>query len=85
MEPIVEPICDISKKISKICLHLRPYQALEYDPALGVVIITTDWSIPIDQVNQLQEILAQRHNDEKIIVRRFDAHYKISLIRSLAV
>ncbi len=85
MESTAEPICALSKKIAKICLHLLPYQALEYDPGLGMVLITTQWSISVDEVDKLFEILARRQADERVTVRRFDTHYKVSLVKSLTV
>ena len=85
MKTAAEPICELSKKIAKICQHLRPYQALEYDPGLGIVLITTEWSISINEMDKVGEILAHRQADEKITVRRFGTHYKISLVKSLAV
>ena len=76
---------NLSGKIAKICANLRPFQALEYDPAAGMILIITEWLIPSGEVGQISEIIARRKADEKITVRRYDENYKVALIKRLSV
>jgi len=78
-------ISDLSKKIAKICLNLRPYQSLEYDPEDGMLVIITEWLVPGTAADQIWEIFARRKDDEKITVRRYDENYKVTLVKRLAV
>ncbi len=85
MAATAEPNSTLSKKIAKICVNLRPYQALEYDPAVGMLLLITEWLIPSADVDKIGEILARRTDDEKITVRRFDDNYKVALVKRLPV
>lgn len=76
---------DLSEKIAKICINLRPFQALEYDPALGTLVLITEWLIPSSDVERVADIIAHRKEDEKITVRRYDENYKVALIKRLSV
>ncbi len=76
---------DLSEKIAKICANLRPFQALEYDPAAGIIVLITEWLIPSGDVERISDIIAHRKEDEKITVRRFDENYKVALIKRLSV
>ena len=78
-------ILDLSKKMTKISLKLRPYQSLEYDPEDGVVAINTEWLVPRTATDQILEILACRKEDEKLTIRCYDKNYKITLVSRLAV
>jgi len=80
-----EPNSTLSKKITKICVQLRPYQALEYDPAVEMLLLTTEWLISSSDADKLGEIVARRTDDEKITVRRFDDNYKVALVKRLVV
>ncbi len=76
---------DLSEKIAKICANLRPFQALEYDPAAGIIVLITEWLIPSSDVERISDIIAHRKEDEKITVRRYDENYKVALIKRLSV
>jgi len=76
---------DLSEKIAKICANLRPFQALEYDPTAGIIVLITEWLIPSGDVERISDIIAHRKEDEKITVRRFDENYKVALIKRLSV
>jgi hypothetical protein len=85
MAAMAESQSNLSSKIAKICANLRPFQALEYDPAAGMILIITEWLIPSGEVEQISEIIARRKADEKITVRRYDENFKVALIKRLAV
>ena len=76
---------DLSNKIAKICANLRPFQALEYDPSAGTILLITEWLIPSSEVDRVSDIIARRKEDEKITVRRYDENYQIALIKRLVV
>ena len=76
---------DLSNKIAKICVSLRPFQALEYDPSAGMILLITEWLIPSSEVERISDIIARRKEDEKITVKRYDENYKIALIKRLNV
>ena len=76
---------DLSSKLAKICVNLRPFQALEYDPALGMILLITEWLIPSSEVERIAEIIARRKEDEKITVKRYDESFKVALIKRLTV
>lgn len=85
MAAIAENQPNLSSKIARICANLRPFQALEYDPAAGMILIITEWLIPSGEVDKISEIIARRKDDEKITVRRYDENFKVALIKRLAV
>lgn len=73
----------VSKKIAKAATELKPFQSLEYDPAVGIVSIITELLIANDATDQLTKLLAARRADEKVTVTRYAENYRVVLIRRL--
>lgn len=73
----------LSEKIAQICLGLKPFQALEYDPVTNTVSIITECLVPSKAVDQISHIVTSRRDDEKVTVRRYADKFKITFIRSI--
>lgn len=74
---------NLSEKIAQICLGLKPFQALEYDPGTNTVSIVTECLVPSKAVDQISLIVTSRRDDEKVMVRRYADKFKITFIRSI--
>ena len=81
----LEARTELSLKIIKICGLLRASQSLVYDPAVGQIVIRTDWVFPTSEFARVTEIILGCHAEEALIVRRTAAQYKVSLIKRFAV
>jgi|GEM_PF-2238986 hypothetical protein len=77
------PSNSLSEKIAQICLGLKPFQALEYDPVTNTVSIITECLVPSKAVDQISRIVTSRRDDEKVMVRRYADKFKITFIRSI--
>ncbi len=77
------PSNSLSEKIAQICLGLKPFQALEYDPVTNTVSIVTECLVPSKAVDQISRIVTSRREDEKVMVRRYADKFKITFIRSI--
>ena len=73
----------LSEKIAQICLGLKPFQALEYDPVTNTVSIITECLVPSKAVDQISRIVTSRREDEKVMVRRYADKFKITFVRSI--
>lgn len=73
----------LSEKIAQICLGLKPFQALEYDPVTNTVSIVTECLVPSKAVDQISLIITSRRDDEKVMVRRYADKFKITFVRSI--
>lgn len=73
----------ISEKIAQICIGLKPFQALEYDPATNTISIITECLVPSKAVDQISRIVTSRRDDEKVTVRRYADKFKITFIRCI--
>jgi hypothetical protein len=74
---------NLSEKIAQICLGLKPFQALEYDPVTNTVSIVTECLVPSKAVDQISLIITSRRDDEKVMVRRYADKFKITFVRSI--
>lgn len=74
---------NLSEKIAQICLGLKPFQALEYDPVINTVSIVTECLVPSKAVDQISLIITSRRDDEKVMVRRYADKFKITFVRSI--
>jgi hypothetical protein len=72
-----------ASKIAEVCINLKPFQSLEFDPIAGVVTIVTELLVPSHDTGQVAEIVARRRADEKILVSRYADTYKIALTRQI--
>jgi hypothetical protein len=73
----------MGKRIAEVCKNLKPFQSLDFDPNRGLITIVTELIVPSNDPAQIADILAQRMNGEKILVRRFADSYKITLSRTI--
>jgi len=74
---------NLSEKIAQICLGLKPFQALEYDPVTNTVSIVTECLVPSKAVDQISLIITSRRDDEKVMVRRYADKFKITFVRTI--
>lgn len=79
----LDSLSESSRKIALIMTGLRPFQALEYDPASERTVLITEWLIPYEEGDRLLNIIDHRKPNDKITIRRFDENYKIALITRL--
>lgn len=73
----------LSEKIAQICVGLKPFQALEYDPVTNTISIITECLVPSKAVDQISRIVTSRRDDEKITVRRYADKFKITFVRCI--
>ncbi|MEZ4864488.1 MAG: hypothetical protein R3C14_24450 [Caldilineaceae bacterium] len=73
----------LSEKIAQICLGLKPFQSLEYDPVTNTISIITECLVPSKAVDQISRIVTSRREDEKVSVRRYADKFKITFVRSI--
>lgn len=78
-----EAAVTLSRKIAQVCANLKPFQAVEYDPATGMVLIISEFLVPGHDAGQVTELLTHRRADEKVSVKRFADNYKIILTRRI--
>jgi hypothetical protein len=83
MDASSESAANLSRKIAEVISRLKPFQALEYDPATGVVSIITELLVPYDDIDQIADLLSRRRDDETVTVKRYAENFKISLVRRL--
>jgi hypothetical protein len=84
-EPPTEAHIELSQKIIKICHLLRASQSLEYDPVVSQITIRTDWAFPANEFARVAEIISGSKADEALLIQRFAARYKVSLLKRFAV
>jgi hypothetical protein len=73
----------LSEKIAQICVGLKPFQALEYDPVTNTISIITECLVPSKAVDQISRIVTSRRDDEKVTVRRYADKFKITFVRCI--
>ncbi|MCB0061741.1 MAG: hypothetical protein KDE19_06485 [Caldilineaceae bacterium] len=73
----------LSEKIAQICVGLKPFQALEYDPVTNTISIITECLVPSKAVDQISRIVTSRREDENITVRRYADKFKITFVRCI--
>jgi hypothetical protein len=73
------------RKLAQLSIGLRPFQALEYDPATGSVVITTETLVAAHETEQIIRLVANRREEEKLRIRRFPDGYKVTTVSELTL
>jgi hypothetical protein len=61
-----------------LAIGLKPFQALEYDPATGSAVITTETLVGPHETEKIARLVADRREGERLRVRRFPDGYKVT-------
>ena len=72
-------------KLAQLSISLKPFQALEYDPATGSVVITTESLVAVHETEKIMRLVANRREGEKLRIRRFPDGYKVTTINELTL
>lgn len=72
-------------KLAQLSVCLEPFQAIEYDPATGSVVITTETLFAAHETDKITRLVANRREGEKLRIRRFPDGYKVTTVNELTL
>jgi hypothetical protein len=73
------------RRLVQLSVGLKPFQALEYDPATGRVVITTETLVATHETGKIAHLIAARPEGAILRIRRFPDAYKVTTISELTL
>lgn len=73
----------LTERLAHLCIDLKPFQSLEYNPDTGGIQIVTERLVPAHSPGQMVRIVASAEEGEKVEVKRFPDAFKITVTTML--
>lgn len=72
-------------RLAQLSIGLKPFQALDYDPATGSVVITTETLVALHETEKIARLVADWREGERLRVRRFPDGYKVTTVSEVTL